>query len=262
MASITEKQPFLTTASQNPRIVSCDISGLDKALTITDLPKGSPLRTAVAQNLKTVRAMDRKCQYNNRRNGDAYMHEFKGLEYFFDHVRALDKKTVLDIGAGTTKGVDDLSRDKIADGMDLKATTLAMIPQVKWHYGSHRTGKKNVLITSAETLRHIENESIGGILALNSIAYSAVPELAIRRIDQVLVPGGIIKATFSVSSEYELFRSHELFMRELLRLGYSVAHLAENIPVVLLAIKPGGKADVSAFDLLGKDLYSYRSQRL
>ena len=48
-------------------------------------------------------------------------------------------------------------------------------------------------------MSRIPDESVGGVLSVVAIAYSANPNLVAKQIDRILVPGGIAKIIFPVN---------------------------------------------------------------
>ncbi len=158
-------------------------------------------------------------------------------------------------------------------GLDVEVTALNRNPELAQNFP-----KDKVNITGAETLRGIDTKSLGGVLALNSIAYSAYPKLAIQKIDEVLIPGGAIKGTFAVlggirNYSGSMFKDCAQFTRELQSRGYDVSYLPnhefsgvknfgddekEDCAVywnsVVVAIKPGNPNAPSARTLIDLDL--------
>lgn len=219
--------------------------------------KGSPERNAVASQLRLMRAVDRgRNLYKADRSASEYVSAFAGLRAFSEYVSLLgSSKLVVDIGAGTTRGISEFSESQYAQGLSLQATVLSYSDEVEANLG-----RENTHVTSAEMLRGIADNSVAGILALNSIAYSEDPRRTIERIDQVLVPGGVIKATFDVLedngqslntllSEKYGYKTEALFVRKLELLGYDI--YVDSGMVV--AIKPGGTLEISAMRLFSVD---------
>lgn len=234
-------------------------SSLPQFPIITDLPKDHPDRVAVDTTLEVIQRLDgKKNRYTMDRGGTTYIEQLLGMEYLLDYLQTLQgPPVILDIGSGTTRGAHELGLMTNTFGFDMHATVLT--PPMP-------TGKKllnpeKVRVTSAEYLEGFENNSVRGVLALASIMYSAVPQLAIRRINQILVPGGALKAAFSIndgavlSDVGKLMHKHDAFTEELKRLGYDIGideSTDEQFDVVL-AIKPGGPPSHSAQEILGAD---------
>jgi ubiquinone/menaquinone biosynthesis C-methylase UbiE len=190
--------------------------------TISSLPKWSPERNAVARQLLDARRLDRKraATYTNDRDIWDYDMTLLGLKHFFQYIHELsDSARVLDIGTGEGYAADDLKK-RYAKHLPLTITGLTAPFQLL-------TPDIQVLHTSAEVLCGVKDTSISGAIACHSLSYSSQPELAIRRLDEVLIPGGAIKTKFaSRQEEYtgEIKpQTSERFDNELRRLGYDTA---------------------------------------
>jgi SAM-dependent methyltransferase len=123
------------------------------------------------------------------RNGRKYAEMMNGLTATLDYVGSLpDSNIVLDLGTGTGRACADLARQ--FKNLTFIGTGLHRYP------GTERflSGGKFIL-TSGENLG-IKDKSIAGVIANSSITYSHAQQLIAKRIDEVLVPGGIVKATF------------------------------------------------------------------
>ena len=197
-------------------------------------------RANIAEQLRLMRLNERLGMIRVDRDGKGYAQIFRGMSETFDYVSGLRSKVVLDVGAGNTRGIAELSRDY--PWLDFRATVLTLPRDIEtMHY------RGCITVTSAECLRGIPVESVGGILALNSIAYSREPELVVGRLDDVLVPSGVIKATFrswrvedeELEKLYEIscFSYHDEFSRELKARGYDV-DLWHGPYDIITAVKP------------------------
>ena len=206
-------------------------------------------RKAVAHSLKWNRFAERGALYEYNRNLRDYLIALHGLEHFLDYVRGVEQSSlVVDVGAGTTRAVYELSYSPLGKDLNFMATVLRFNLGVKKFLGEKRTR-----VTSAEKLRRIEDNSVAGIIANNSIGYSNAPEAVIKRIDQVLVPGGAIKANFSLFMDEFEFGTHHEFSAALSRLNYDIAlKVNPRWQDLMVAIKPGGNG-ASAQELLDKD---------
>ncbi len=226
--------------------------------------KHSPERRRLATKLWEIRGIDRRNGFVNDRSGKEYEEEFLGLASFFDYIRSIPESNfVLDIGSGKTIGINDISHSSASRGLTFGATSLVRHPMSEQYLGSD-----NIHITSAEVLRSIPGESVAGILALYSIAYSIAPGQAIQQIDKKLVPGGAFKGKFSKfdSGTAAMFGHPELkdadkFVKALKKLGYDIAVSNFRSGSIVLAIKPGTTPPVSANDLLLADKFDYTSKR-
>jgi hypothetical protein len=222
--------------------------------TIRTLPKFSPIRTSVAEQVRFARQLDRSGDYITTRKLSNYIDSFAGLTELFNHIKTINPQgTVLDIGAGKAFAISELNMSEIGNGLDYLATVLTR-PQKT----SIPAGK--IISTTAENLFGIPNESITGILSCYGLAYSVAPERVIRRIDEVLVDGAPLKATFygkilspSLQEDYHGLQDSSRFLWELKRLNYDIATQKHMAGEIVLAIKPGGKCTISASDLLAQD---------
>ena len=241
-------------------------SSLSLGVTIHELPEEHPMRRKVDAALTIIRRFDetRGKRYTMDRTGSEYMSQLLGLEYMFAHLAQQSGPPVLvDVGAGMTRGASDLASLAEKYGLDMQATVVTPIPM----------DQKKVLpsdkihLTSAEYLDGFGKESVRGILSLAAITYSAVPELAVARMDQVLVPGGILKAAFSITdavcySPGMYLKNRAPFEKELKNLGYGIGiddKTSEQFDIVL-AVKPGGNPYLSAQALLNYDADDYLGQ--
>lgn len=163
----------------------------------------------------------------------------------------------LDVGAGFGEAIKAI-REKYREGLDIYATNLTYNENLV-----ENLGKDKVHVTPAEFMKGFEPQSVTGIIAVASIAYSVSPEFVVQKLNDILIPGGIIKASFrkphsGYMAEYG-FQTHHEFTKRLKQLGYDVAVLNDY---VVLAIKPGGPLKVRAKSLLKKDLASVKRLRL
>jgi SAM-dependent methyltransferase len=218
------------------------------------------MRNNIAKQLKATRREERKriTEMVLDRNGREYIEYFEGITSMFEYVKSLPSNTILDIGAGRGRGIRELAESALGEGLRFKTTVLGNSDRIEKSDAIAR-----VHITPAETLRGISNESIGGILALYSISYCENPEIVTKRIDEVLVPGGVVKATFpdlpgrlSRTSKFIQWDAlpYEHFFKGM---GYDVlVHSSQR--QILLALKPGG--NISASKLMEADEKSYEEQ--
>ena len=244
------------------------------------MEKFSLLRQKAARQIFNIRQYE-AYQWNNSkpesasflydRHGDEYFEMMNGLTATLDYAGNLsDSNTVLDLGTGTGRGCADLARQ--FEKLNFIGTGLYRYPEIK----RFLPGDKFIL-TSGENLRGIKDKSIAGVIANFSITYSHAQQLIAKRIDEVLVPGGIMKATFYFSPEKQPNlisderarialdctkpKDHEEFKTALLIMGYDLevkpVFYVDKINVrryVLLAIKPGNPSSVGAKEILAKDL--------
>ncbi len=220
--------------------------------------KGSLERQEIAKQLATLRVHERADRYTMDRNASEYYSILDGYIQSLFYVKQLgSSKVVLDIGAGTTKAISEISESPEGKGLELefRATVLTYTPAIE-----ENLGLVNTHITPAETLSGIDDNSVGLALAVYSITYSVRPDATIDRINDILVPGGILKGTFFSEKEKGVNASIASritpFQRRLRELNYDIA-LGPN--EVILAKKPGGHLAVSAQDLLEADRHERTS---
>lgn len=181
-----------------------------------------------------------------------YASDLQGIAEFFKYVSELSTPTVLDIGAGTTQAIKELSKTPFIEGLGIhiEATVMPDDPansEVSKNFGWDKTHK-----TSVEELEGIPDESVGGILAVHSISYSENPLQAADSINRVLIRGGVIKASFKTEDSRESQEhSPQQFVKALEQKGYDYGIVRDDKGVdVVLAIKPGGNVSISAEILL------------
>ncbi|MBL8029939.1 MAG: class I SAM-dependent methyltransferase [Candidatus Doudnabacteria bacterium] len=208
-------------------------------------------------------------KYITSRSGREVVYRMGGLMHVFEYVKTLSSNRILDIGTGSGNAAKKISQMPMAQGLDFSVTALSRDPELFRNFPPDKAR-----LTGTETLRGIKNNSVGGILAMYSVAYSAYPNLAIKRLDEVLVPGGIFKGVFanlgkSVNYSGSVAKDYEQFENVFKKLGYDVASLpvyntasveAGGLDIqlhrnsVLLAIKPGNSNAPEAIKLLDEDL--------
>lgn len=183
-----------------------------------------------------------------------YLKAAKGLLAFLDHTRER-QPAMLEIGSGTATALDQLAENQLGYGLTLMGTVLRHL----------RETKPNVTLrtTPAEILHRVPAKSVGGILSLGGIAFSAVPELVVNNINRTLVKGGILKATFRASHSYGQewdekydewgYRLHDPFSQELQRRRFDVAVMETEVDDIMVAIKPGVRKIATAQELLQED---------
>lgn len=221
-------------------------------------------RGAIANQILTMRYIEHHSHHLEEewdRNKLEYLKAFNGLSHLFRHTHQLGAGSlVLDIGAGTTKGIGEIAKSKLGEGLNFNATVLTRSSKIAEGLGFERTH-----ITSAAVLRGVDYHSVSAVLSLNGLAYTVESPVVARKIDQILVPGGVIKATFRSKIVQPTFRAislgfntHEALSVDLEQMGYDVAIIDEEMQEafnrpreaganrdVMLAIKPGGKVVLS-----------------
>ncbi len=227
------------------------------------LPKGDPRREKIAEQIRLARRRDRDrlTGYVIGRSGVNYVFELEGVKGLFDYVRTLSSNVVLDIGAGHTRGAHELANSPLGENLTFEATVLSRLSGIDTNLG-----RESVRSTSAEMLRGIDTNSVGCVIAVYSIAYSAAPEVVIASIDRVLVPGGVLKAKFHQKNVPQYVADSPKYVDEFhlaaANLGYEVALQQSSEESVLLAIKPnpGVSPHVTARQLLRMDAETAESQ--
>jgi hypothetical protein len=228
-------------------------------------------RFEVAKQIIGARQQERKEskeRYHVNRNGREILFRIGGLEQYFKYLRQLKSNKILDVGVGSGLGSGEISQMPMTEGFEYHVSALRNHSELNKRFSNDR-----LHITSVESLKGIENSSIAGILGVNSVAYSAYPRLAVKRLDEVLVPGGALKLTFNIFGHTErygntIFKDPEQFINFINKLGYDVAfqdhaflakktkepELFAMANSIVLAIKPGNLQAPSAKDLLTQDL--------
>ncbi len=226
------------------------------------IEKNTTERNAAAKAVRRLRTEEMSLganAYNIRRTADRYLRELCGLKHMFDYVRTLSSKSVLDIGAGSTKAARQLSELGMARELSFEATTLSRSSKISDHFHidsikklvSDNLGWDKTRITTAEVLRGIPNASKGAVLAVYSLPYSAAPELAVKNIDRVLVQGGVFKGLFPNDNKMDQF---SLFVDAFKLHGYDTHNAEIHLGYqVILAIKPGKPDAPSAEKLFALD---------
>lgn len=239
--------------------------------------KGSPQRQEAAHQILKIWRYETGQQsletrgdfYISDRGAAGYSEKLKGLTATLDYASSLaGSNTVLDLGTDTGRACADLSkkfRDLSFIGTGLRRSPLAekFLPGDKFK------------VTAAENLRGIANESIACVIANYSITYSHAQRLVAERLDEVLIPGGIIKASFLSTptdqilaglheqsrefSEVAEQRDHSEFQTALLAMAYDTHAIQvknfDYVPsYVLVAIKPGNPSSPTAKAILEEDI--------
>ncbi len=200
-------------------------------------------RKEAAHQIRRARWREREGRpYNRDRSGFQYIKELAGVKELFSYLKTLPSRKILDIGAGTTHGITDISQSSFGTDMEFEATVLNSVPQIEKYLGNERTH-----ITSAEILRGIPDNSIACVLSVFSLTYSRAPELVIGSVDRVLVPGGVIKIG---SDDAPIWQLYQLLKDK----GYDTDEdEGWGTFRVVLGIKPGNPTAPSAASLIEKD---------
>ena len=217
-----------------------------------DETRNHDLRPRVARQIMDSRRLERF--FMNKvwdRSGEEYLKVFSGLKHLLDYARTFENPTVLDIGAGTTRGIAEIAQSEEGEGIQFLATVLKKDEETRKHLGNRQT-----IMTPAETLKGVSDNSTVLILALNSILYSEAPEMVVQSIDRVLKTGGVLKATYQTDEgksigplKLHAFKEFRPFFK---KRGYEIASISKSGTDVVLLVKPGGKRSVT--ELLQADL--------
>ena len=193
------------------------------------------------------------------RTGARYLLETRGLSAPLDYIRYnLNSRIVVDIGAGTTNAVYELSQAPYFDDFEIIATVLTRpnLSRIENHWKNRLNtyDDSKIVSTSAEKMRGFSENSIALVLAIHSISYSSDPGTALFRINEILEPGGIIKAVFrhpeldGYGPPFE--KTHDDFSDTLHAMGYELAieYVGHNLfalpfGVLITAMKPSGDED-------------------
>ncbi len=174
----------------------------------------------------------------------SYLSKLGGLAHFLDYVESTHP-SVVDIGAGHAVAVNQLADS--ANG-NLKYLATGMVRP-----SDYSSPKVPYLEAGAEVLLGIDDESIGGVLAVHSIIFSAAPDMVVDAIDRVLVDGGAIKTNLVINKNGEYVpQTQDALQSELAAKDYDVALAPSG--KILLALKPGGHSAIGAHALLQADL--------
>ncbi|MDO8522061.1 MAG: methyltransferase domain-containing protein [bacterium] len=186
------------------------------------------------------------------RSGSEYISNFNGVKTLFEYTKKLQSQVILDLGAGTARAIREISESNLGSGLVFSATVLRHSPEITKYLGISK-----VHISPVETLRGVADSSIGCVLANLSIAYSVSPNLAVKSIDRVLVPGGALKAVFpSLTQSIKragVLQDSRIFKLELESIGYDTYENRGPQLTVLLAVKPGKAIEGAAQNLYFAD---------
>lgn len=226
------------------------------------LANESEARSNTAKEIRDARREERgELIYPLNRGFEHYLNGFSGFRYLLEFAKMFppEERNVLDIGAGRMIAIAQLAQRSIGEGLHFYATALTRSP-----IADNPNPRLTPILTSAETLRGINKESIAVALSYNGLAFSKEPSLAIERIDEVLAPGGVVKATFRTKGAEQAvcesrldFQTYERFVPLFEDLGYDLAILPSQDPInndvdVVLAVKPG-RPSIPAQALLDVD---------
>lgn len=136
--------------------------------------------------------LDRKDSvYETNRDAVDYILDLGGLQELFKHVKKIGTPNVLDVGAGTTAGVNGLAKSEFGKEINFYATVLTNDERINENLGLDRTA-----ITSIESFRagKIPKEGYGAVISDQAITYTDKAELAVKSLKKLLVTKGVFKA--------------------------------------------------------------------
>ena len=150
--------------------------------------------------LKYMRKVERKVRMSDDlnpirdRSGAEYTDSLQGLESTLKHVAGLPIKTVIDLGAGSSRAIAQIARSKYGNGLAFKGTGILFDPAIEKHIGWD-----NYRLTPAETMKGFKKASVGGFISVfGPLTYSNHSGLVMSRAHELLVPHGIIKGCMSL----------------------------------------------------------------
>lgn len=183
------------------------------------------------------------------------MDELNGLSATLDYVRILEGEKplqVLDIGAGTGRGIQEIANSSIGQGLQFKGTVLKT-PE-------HSSSSVELIATSAERLRTVERASIAGIISVYGIAYSDLPEVAGDMVNWALVRGGVFKGVFPLQAhvhQWGILKPFNEFAGSFYKHNFEVARYAgehDNTERILAIKMPAIGMYGKALELLMEDM--------
>lgn len=234
--------------------------------------KITPTRTErdkVANEIRWARKEERKgnnASWENRRelrNYDEILMGFKkSLDYVRNNFSVLKSKIFVDVGAGMGKAAAQLRQEEWGDDLDIHTTNVTRMQK----------NNEQEHLTSAEEMRGFAPESVAYICSVMGVAYSGNPETAMRKLHEILVPGGVMKLAFRDSGRLRKIVSvarrrqrSDKFIDILLDLGYlpnkDFAVKKNHGMKVILAIKPGSDLKIRADNLMDQDYQDFWARR-
>ena len=207
------------------------------------------LRQKAAERIRANRKIERsEDSYTTERNAQNYDHMFSGYTEFFNYVMSHPTlpKRVLEVGVGEGHGFRGIQK-QYRGKVELIGTALRL--------PNYEVNRKGIRLTSAEVLTGIKAESLGGIYGVYSFAYGQ-PDLVVERFDQVLAPGGVIKAIVGLYDTGRLYDSTP-FVKLWEKKGYDM-FVTKDVTQgfdLIIAVKPDkNNKSISSKDLYEKDL--------
>lgn len=139
-------------------------------------------------------------------------------------------QTILEIGGGTFRALNEMAQSPMGEGLTFSGTGLQEHDGWKAFVGK-------IFKSSAEKLSRIRNDSIGGLLGIQSIGFSKRPELVAAVLQLKVAQEGIVVASFKkkppakyspawgkIYTDWK-YQTHDTFSQTLTSLGWDVAIL-------------------------------------
>lgn len=218
------------------------------------------LRDHLARDIRRARKMDRlqaqDTYYAHRRNRsmESYAVYLRGFEATCVYVAALTSRRIVDLGSGTGRALSDMHEQYACLGLEFVGTGLIGESLV---FAPYR-------VTPCELMRGFAPATVGGCLSVfGAPHYSRHMDLVLKRVDEMLVSGGVAKFALAASNsgsgkhrdalnaEYAQTnaRIREFFDKR----GYGIASVDVRLTfdeawrgLAFLAVKPTAQMDVSA----------------
>ena len=216
----------------------------------------------MAEDIRAGRAFEREdlMDPENREKRDRpasrYVEYLRGLESTLEYVRGSQHTLVVDLGAGTSRGISQIAQSTYGKGLKFIGTGLVFDSAVEEHIGH-----AHYRVTPAETMHGFEPASVGCFISLHGpFVYSGHPELVLAKTDALLADGGVMKICIPlrINDEQERLREQantrnadvartiESFFREH-KYGLVVSDHelpeAKRTNRIFLAVKPSGADD-------------------
>ena len=227
--------------------------------------------------IKEVRKWDRQLLAEGmneirNRSGAEYVDALQGLNATLQYILRLKSNVIVDVGAGSSRGIAELSKSRFGRDLTFKGVGLYRDPAI-----AHNIGWEHYTLTTAEIMRGFSNESVGAFISVfGGLHYSKRLTFALSREDELLVPGGVIKLCLAEDAASGLKESLKQQLNEEARVRnqaienffrdrqYGIADMkrvwnskeGEGSDRIFLAIKPGhgdGDPNEIAEYLLGAD---------
>lgn len=240
-------------------------------------------RNSLAQDIRDSRKFEKEnlmtseSREKRDRSASRYISYFQGLESTLAYTRRLPNKTLVDLGAGTSRAIAEIARSDYGKDITFIGTGLVSDPAIE-----ENIGRAQYRITPAETMRGFEDASVGCFISLyGPFLYSSHLDLILKKMDELLIPDGIVKICIGLRLQDEkeprrhevnernanIARSIEVFLREKkYGVDFRDDELIDQKRVnrIFLAIKPGfanPDTDTVAHRIMTEDIQSRDAMR-